>query len=105
MLGFDASRPLPDVILERANSLDIVEGVLSPFFQTTAAASAIKHICRARSEVQAEKEQRILCKSPGERELGVVQEGWSWRPIPMGANLHHCPAAPLAKRARNGIHP
>ena len=32
LLGFDASRPLPDVIPKRANSLAIVEGVLSRFF-------------------------------------------------------------------------
>ena len=32
ILGFDASRPLPDVIPERANSLAVVEGVLSRFF-------------------------------------------------------------------------
>ena len=54
LLGFDASRPLPDVIPERANSFTVV-GVLSRFFQATAAASAIGHVCQARSEVQAEK--------------------------------------------------
>ena len=32
LLGFDASRLLPDVIRELANSLAIVEGVLSRFF-------------------------------------------------------------------------
>ena len=32
LLGFDASRPLPDVIPKRANSLAVVEAVLSRFF-------------------------------------------------------------------------
>ena len=41
LLGFDASRPLPDVIPERANSLAVVEGVPSRFFQATAAANVI----------------------------------------------------------------
>ena len=53
--GFDASRPLPDVILKRANSLAVVEGVLSRFFQATGAARAIGHVCQARFVVQAEK--------------------------------------------------
>ena len=53
--GFDASRPLPDVIPKRANSLAVVEGVLSRFFQTTAVASTIGHVCQARLVVQAEK--------------------------------------------------
>ena len=56
--------PHPNVIPERANSLAVVEGVLSRFFQTTAAASAIRHVFKARSEVPR--------KSPGKRKLGVV---------------------------------
>ena len=55
LLGFDASRPLADVIPKRANSLALVEGVLSRFFQATAAASAIWHVCQARFVVQADK--------------------------------------------------
>ena len=69
LLGFDASCPLPDVMPEQTNSLAVIEGVLSCFFQTTAAASTIGHVCRARSEIQTEKEQCVLCKQPGEREL------------------------------------
>ena len=69
-----------DVIPKRANSLAVVEGVLSRFFQATAAASAIGHVCQARFVAQADKGQRISHKSPGERELGVVQEARSWRP-------------------------
>ena len=53
LFGFDASRPLPDVIPERANSLAVVESVQSRFFQATAATSTIGHVCQARSEVQA----------------------------------------------------
>ena len=56
LFGFDASRPLTDVIPKRANSLAVVEGVLSRFFQTTGAASAIGHVCQARFVVQADKE-------------------------------------------------
>ena len=55
LFRFDASRPLPDVIPERANSLAVVEGMLSCFFQATATVSAVRHVCQARSEVQAEK--------------------------------------------------
>ena len=33
LFGFDASRPLPDVIPKRADSLAVVEGVLSGFFR------------------------------------------------------------------------
>ena len=55
LLRFDASRSLTDVIPERTNSLAVVEGVLSRFFQTTAAASTIGHVCQAHSEVQSEK--------------------------------------------------
>ena len=55
LLGFDASRPLPDIILEWMNSLAVVEGLLSRFFQAIAAASTIRHVCQACSEVQAEK--------------------------------------------------
>ena len=47
-LGFDASHQLPDVIPKRANSLVVVEGVLSRFFQPTATASAIRHVGQAR---------------------------------------------------------
>ena len=45
LLGFDASRPLPDVIPKRADSLAVVEGVLSRFFQSTGAARTIRHVC------------------------------------------------------------
>ena len=38
LFRFDASRPLPDVIPKRADSLAVVEGVLSNFFKPTAAA-------------------------------------------------------------------
>ena len=62
LLGFDASRPLPDVIPGRTNSLAGVEGVLSRFFQTTTAAGTIEHVCQARSEAQAEKGQRVPFK-------------------------------------------
>ena len=55
LFGFDASRPLPDVIPKRADSLAVIEGVLSRFFQATAAARAIRHVCQARLEVQAAK--------------------------------------------------
>ena len=55
LFGFDASRPLPDVIPKRADSLAVVEGVLSRFFQATATARAIRHVCQARLEVQAAK--------------------------------------------------
>ena len=107
LLGFDASRPLnstpKNMIPKRANSLAVV-GVISRFFQTTAAASEIRHVCQARFEVQAKKGQRVPCKSPGERELGVVQEARFWRPIPVREDLLHSPAAPLAKRVRSRIH-
>ena len=56
LFGFDASRPLSDVILKRADSLAVVEGVLSRFFQPTAAARAIGHVCQACFVVQAAKE-------------------------------------------------
>ena len=47
------------------------------FFQTPVTASTIGHVCQARSEVQAEKGWCVQCKSPGERELGIVQEAWT----------------------------
>ena len=56
LFGFDASRPIPDVIPKRADSLAVVEGVLSRFFPT--------HVCQARFVVQFAKGQR---KSPGEQ--------------------------------------
>ena len=93
------------MIPKRANSLAVVEGVLSRFFQPTAAERAIGHVCQARFVVQAAKGQRIPNKSPGERELGVVQEARSWRPIPMRADLLRRPAMPLAERIRSGTHP
>ena len=62
------------------------------------------HICQARFEVQAEKGQHVPCKSPGERELGVVQEARSWRPILVGADLLRHPVVLLAKRVRSGTH-
>ena len=55
LFGFDASRPLPDVIPKRADSLVVVEGVLSRFFQPTAAARAIGHVSQARFIVQVDK--------------------------------------------------
>ena len=55
LFGFDASCPLADVILKRANSFAVVEGVLSRFFQSTGAASVIGHVCQARLVVQAGK--------------------------------------------------
>ena len=96
-----SSFPLPDVILERANSLAVVEGVLSRLFPVTAAASTIGHVCQARSEAQAEKGQWVPCKSPGERELGIVQEARTWHPIPLGTDLHRRPAVPLTERVRS----
>ena len=90
------------MIPKRAKSLAVVEGVLSRFFQTTATASAIGHVCQARFVVQADKGQCISHKSPGERELGVVQEAQSRRPIPMRANLLRRPASPLAEMIRSG---
>ena len=62
---FDPSRPLPNVIPERAKQLAVVEGVLRRFFQATAAESTIRHVCKAHSEVQAEKGQRVPWKPPG----------------------------------------
>ena len=55
LFGFDASRPLPYVIPKRADSLAVVEGVLSLFFQATASARAIRHVCQARFVVQFTK--------------------------------------------------
>ena len=55
LFGLDAGRPLADVITKRTDSLAVVEGVLSRFFQATAAASAIGHVCQARLVVQAGK--------------------------------------------------
>ena len=51
----DASPSIPDVIPKRADSLAVVEGMLSRFFLATAAARAIRHVCQARFEVQAAK--------------------------------------------------
>ena len=39
----------------KTGGLAVVEGVLSRFFQATAAARAIRHVCQARFEVQAAK--------------------------------------------------
>ena len=39
--------------MRAVHSLAVVEGVLSRFFQATAAARAIRHVCQARFEVQA----------------------------------------------------
>ena len=103
-LVFDASRLLPDVIPERTNTLAVVEGVLSRFFQATAAAITIGHVCQARCEVQAEKGQHVPCQPPGERELGVFQETRTWRPIPVGADHLNRPAVPLTERIRSGTH-
>ena len=100
LFGFDASRPLADVIPKRADSLAVVEGVLSRFFQATAAARAIRHVCQARFVVQVAKGQHIPCKSPGERELGVVQEARSWRPIPVKADLLRRPAVQPCRSLR-----
>ena len=94
LLGFDASRPLSDVIPERTNSLAVVEGMHSRFFLTTAVASTIGHVCQV----------TLKCKSPGERELGVVQDARSWRPIPEGTDLIRRPAAPHAKWVRSGTY-
>ena len=102
--GFDASRPLPDVIPEQTNSLAIIEGVLSRFFQTTASANTIGHVCQAFSEVQAKKGQRDTCKRPGEPEHGIVQEARTWHLIPVGADLLRRSAAPLTERVRSGAH-
>ena len=90
------------MIPEWANSLAVVDGGLSRFFQATAAASTIGHVCQARTEIQAEKGQRVPCKPPGERELGIVQEVRTWRPIPLGADLFRRPAAPLVPEAVKG---
>ena len=93
LFAFDVSRPLLNVIPKRANSLAVVEGVLNRFFQPTAAARDIRHVCQARFVVQVTKGQRIPCKLLGERELGVVQEARSWHPIPVRADLLRHPAA------------
>ena len=82
----------------------VVEGVFSRFFQPTAAARGIGHVCQARFVFQAEKGQRIPNKSPGERELGVVQEARSLHPIPTRADLLRHPAVPIIKRIRSGTH-
>ena len=108
LFGFDASRPLPDVIPKRADSLVLrrraqkacSEGVLSRFFQPTAAARAIRHVCQAHLVVQVAKGQRIPCKSPGEQELGVVQEARSWRSIPVRADLLRRPAVQPCRSLR-----
>ena len=86
------------MIPERANSLAVVEGMLSRFFQATAAASTISMSSRPTLKVLAEKRQRVLCKPPGERELRIVQETRTWRPIPKGVELPRCPNVPLTER-------
>ena len=63
-----------------------------------------RHVCEAHFVVQAEKGKRIPNKSPGERELGVVQEALSWSPIPVRADLLRRPAAPLTERIRSKTH-
>ena len=63
LFGVDAGRSLPDM----------AEAVQSRFFLVTAAAEAIGHICQTCFECPVGKRQRIPCKPPGERELGVIQ--------------------------------
>ena len=76
----------------------------SHFFQATAAARTIGHVCQARSEVQDEKGQRVPCKPPGEQELGIVKEARSWHQIPLGADHLRRLAVPLIKRAQTGTY-
>ena len=101
LFGFDASRPLTDVIPKRANTLAVVEGVLSRFFQAPAAART--HLPGS-LEVPAEKGQRVPCKPPGERELGVVQETRTWHPIPVRADLPRRPPVTFLERLQSGAH-
>ncbi len=86
LFGINAGRPLPDGTPKRANSLALVKGVQSRFFQITAAAEAIRHVFQARFEIPVGKGQRIPGKPPGEREL-VVQEVRTWCLIPLRTNL------------------
>ena len=101
-LGFDAGRPLNDMILKRTNSFAVVEGVLSCFFKATVSARTVGHVCQSHFVIQAEKGPRVPCESPGEREFGVVQEGRSWPPIPIQVNFLHRPADPIHERIRSG---
>ena len=95
LLGFDIGRLLPDVILKRANSLAVVDGVLSRFFLAIAATRTIWHVCKVCYVIQSEKGQCVPSKLPGELELGVVQEALIWLPVPLRANspslLFDCP--------------
>ena len=66
LLGTDTSRPLLDVTPERPYPLAVVEGVQSRFFQSTAAAGAVRRVCQARSVSPVAEGQRITGKPPGE---------------------------------------
>ena len=66
LLGFDASRPLPNVIPERTNSLAVAEGVLSRFFQTTDTASKPRRGNAFRASRQVSENSELFKKlDPG----------------------------------------
>ena len=48
------------------------------------------------------EETSVSCKPPIERELGIVQEARTWRPIPMEADLLPLPVVRLTERVRSG---
>ena len=104
LLGFDAGRPLSDMIPKWTNSLTVIEGGLSHFFQTTATARIIWYVCKARLVIQAENGQPIPCKPPGERELRVIQEARTWSPVPISANFLLRPAEPVLERIQSVAH-
>ena len=91
LFELDESGPLPNVIPKRANSLAVVEGVLSRFFKPTAATSTIGHVCQARFVVHSEQDARWA-------------RARSSRPIAVRADLLCRPAVPLAGRLRSGTH-
>ena len=96
LFGINVAHQLHNVTPNRQTCLQ------SRFFQATAAAEAIRTLCQACFESPVSKGQCILCMLPGEQELKVVQEAWTWHPIPLRAYLFQQPAKPLHERIQSG---
>ena len=67
-------RPFSSVTPKQAKLLTMVEGMLSCFFQPSAAVGAIGQVCQTHSESPVGERQHIPVNQPGEQEIRVVQE-------------------------------
>ena len=64
LIGFNADRPLADLISQRTNSLAVVDGMINRYFEDFAAARTIGNVYQARFVFKAKRGNAFRASHP-----------------------------------------